>query len=85
MKKSVAAIKAKHPYFHLITFRLDESISDFGFLNWRFSFANLHQNQMIAQAFGAHKIPTVVVINQHGEIITKDGFKHILEYGEGVI
>ncbi len=69
----------------MITFRLDESNTDFAYKYYRFKNLHMSQASKLADMLAVQFLPTVLVYNIAGRLVSKSGVQDMQKYGEKTI
>lgn len=86
LKKIVEKINSTHPdKLKLITVRLDDSNTDFGYKFWRFPQLNFHGAQELSQSLSIRYLPSILILNRSGYIVSASGFKDLMEHQDQTI
>ena len=71
--------------FKLITLRLDESGTDFAYKYYRFKNCHMSQASRLADMLAVQFLPTVLVYNIEGRLVSKSGVQDMQKFGEKTI
>lgn len=71
--------------FKLITFRLDESDSDFAYKYYKFKNCHMGQASHLADMLAVRFLPTVLVYNIEGRLVSRSGVQDMQKHGEKTI
>lgn len=69
----------------LLTIRLDDDNTNFGYSFLRFNFINNDIASEIAGKIGVRHIPNIVIFDYLGRLVTTDGLKDIMKHKEDTI
>lgn len=72
-------------FFKLITFRLDESDTDFGYKYYRFKNCHMNQASHLADMLAVQFLPTILVYNIEGRLVSRSGVQDMQRHGEKTI
>jgi len=72
-------------FFKLITFRLDESDTDFGYKYYRFKNCHMNQASHLADMLAVQFLPTILVYNIEGRLVSRSGVQDMQRNGEKTI
>ena len=81
----MASVNSKGSFFRLLTFRLDEEGSNFGYYDLKFKSLSHEGASEIAGAFNVHRIPSLIVYDCFGRLVTKNGIQEMMKFREDTI
>ena len=79
------AVNQNGPFFRLLTFRLDEEASDFGFYDLKFRSLNHDIASEIAGLMKVQSIPTIIVYDYLGRVVTRNAYADMTKYQEKTV
>ena len=81
MPQLIAAVNSRGPFFRMLTFRFDRDQSSFG--NYDLKFKNLSEESTdeISGAFQVAHLPTLLVYDIMGRLVTREGYRDMMNYG----
>lgn len=81
----IAKVNSRGEHLKLITFRLDETPSNFAYSYLRYKSINYDTASEIASMIGAHSIPSIYIYDIFGNLVTKNGLRDIMQHKESTI
>lgn len=85
MPNLLAAVNSRGSHFRLLTLRLDEDETNFGYSDLRFKSMNNEVASVIANALGVYHIPKILVYDYLGRLVSTNGFNDMNSYRENTI
>ena len=81
----LSVVNSKGSFLKLITFRLDDDSSKFGYSDLKFKFMTSEKASEIATWLKVYHIPTLLVYDFMGRLVTSNGYNDMRSYKENTI
>ena len=82
MPDLIARVNGQGHFFRVLTVRLDEDGGEFGHYDLKFKSLSHDGASEIAGMFDVFRIPTLLVYDYLGRLVTKNGYQEMMKYKE---
>ena len=85
MSPLLASVNAKGSFLRMLTIRLDEDGGNFGYYDLRFKSLSNDDASDVANWLKVSSIPTILVYDYLGRLVTRNGYADMSQYRENTI